>query len=276
MDNKQVNPTLSVVIPYYNRVHTLPRALQSVLDQTFTDYEIITVDDGSIDDSFDYVERFKNENPTLLIKNVKQQNAGPSVARNVGIKLARGEYIAFLDSDDSWHEQKLALQYDFMKRHPGIKMTGTGHAVCVTTGDCVAHNSQSGMYRPANYRRMLFKVFFCMPTIMVHRTVFFDDNIWFREGKNHAEDLLFFLRVVDKHQAGRIEKTLAYVHKEMYGKSGLTADLQSMLKNDLDNINILMNEDSPTGRRLSRPMGYFLIGYTYMKHLKRVLISKRQ
>lgn len=276
MASNTLKPTISVIIPYYNRENTLWRALQSVCNQTFTDYEIITVDDGSSDNSFDCVERFKSENPTLLIKNIKQSNAGPSAARNAGVKLARGMYIAFLDSDDSWHEQKLAVQYEFMKQHGDIMMTGTGHAVCVTEGDCVAHNSQSGVYQAANYQRMLFKVFFCMPTIMVHRSVFFDDNIWFREGKNHAEDLLFFLQVVDKYQAGRIEQVLAYVHKEMYGKSGLTADLKGMLKSDLDNINILMNEDSPTGRRLSRPMGYLLIGYTYVKHLKRVLISKRQ
>lgn len=89
---------ISVVIPLYNKADKIERTLKSVFAQTFTDYEIIIVDDGSTDNSSEIVEKF-NDARILLIR---QKNAGVSAARNRGICEAKGEYIAFLDADDEW------------------------------------------------------------------------------------------------------------------------------------------------------------------------------
>jgi glycosyltransferase involved in cell wall biosynthesis len=98
---------ISVVIPSYNRRHTLERALRSVFDQTSTVDEVILVDDGSTDGSSDMIKRLF---PQVNI--LRQSNLGVSAARNRGIKAARFEWIALLDSDDSWMPQKIALLRD--------------------------------------------------------------------------------------------------------------------------------------------------------------------
>ncbi|MGA7377390.1 MAG: glycosyltransferase family A protein [Candidatus Sulfotelmatobacter sp.] len=100
------NPKVSVVIPTYNRAGTVPRAIESVLAQTFTDLEVIVVDDGSSDDTGKVLGEMFGER----IRYFAQVNQGASIARNRGIEEARGEWIAFLDSDDLWEKEKLEWQ----------------------------------------------------------------------------------------------------------------------------------------------------------------------
>lgn len=100
---KPESPLVSVVIPTYNRADVLPRAIQSVLKQTLTDFEIIIVDDGSQDQTREVVEEFTDSR----IRYIRQENQGANAARNHGIKKATGKYISFLDSDDEFHEDHL-------------------------------------------------------------------------------------------------------------------------------------------------------------------------
>jgi len=102
-------PRVSVILPTYNRAHIVSRAIQSVLDQTYQDFEIIIVDDGSSDKTKEVIQKFTDRR----IRYVRhQQNKGGSAARNTGIKFAKGEYIAFQDSDDEWLPQKLKIQME--------------------------------------------------------------------------------------------------------------------------------------------------------------------
>lgn len=101
------SPRVSVVIPTYNRASLLPRAIESVLSQTFQDFEIIIVDDASTDDTGRVVEAL----PGARVRYVRlPERGGASHARNVGIREARGEWVAFLDSDDEWLPEKLEAQ----------------------------------------------------------------------------------------------------------------------------------------------------------------------
>ena len=107
MSKAAANPKVSVVITTYNRAALLPRAIRSVLAQTYEDYELIIVDDCSTDDTPEVVQRFADSR----IHAVRQaENRGQSAAVNTGIRLARGEYIAFLDDDDEWVDTKLLHQ----------------------------------------------------------------------------------------------------------------------------------------------------------------------
>lgn len=94
-------PSVSVIIPIYNRAQYLPDAINSVLNQSYKDFEIIIVDDGSIDNTREMSEGFVRQYP-LVIRYFLQENKGPSCARNKGIAEAKGKYIAFLDADDEW------------------------------------------------------------------------------------------------------------------------------------------------------------------------------
>src|SRR5690606_6564927 len=99
-----------VIIPFYNNVQWLESAVKSVLSQTFKNYEIIIVNDGSIENLNSFIDNYCN-----MIKYFETENKGPGHARNFGIKKAQGEYIAFLDSDDLWLCNKLEIQINEME-----------------------------------------------------------------------------------------------------------------------------------------------------------------
>jgi glycosyltransferase involved in cell wall biosynthesis len=118
------NPTVSVVIPTYNRAHLINRSIQSVLDQTYQDFEIIVVDDASSDNTEEVVTSLDNERISYIRH---EKNKGAAAARNTGIKLARGYYIAFQDSDDIWLQEKLEKQMKVFKTEsPNIGVVYVG------------------------------------------------------------------------------------------------------------------------------------------------------
>lgn len=102
---------VSVVIPTYNRAEILGRSISSVLDQSYRPIEVIIVDDGSTDHTDEVLASFGDR-----IRSVRQKNAGPSAARNAGVAMASGEIIAFLDSDDTWEEEKLERQVRLLEQ----------------------------------------------------------------------------------------------------------------------------------------------------------------
>ncbi|MCK5306495.1 MAG: glycosyltransferase [Candidatus Omnitrophica bacterium] len=101
------NALVSIIIPTYNRARIIKRAVKSVLEQTYTNFELIIIDDGSTDNTAEIINSYKDER-VIYIKNNK--NSGQTIARNIGLKKAKGEYIAFLDSDDEWHIDYLEKQ----------------------------------------------------------------------------------------------------------------------------------------------------------------------
>lgn len=114
---------ISVIIPLYNKEAGIATALRSVLAQTYQDFEIVVVDDGSTDGSVAIVETFNGQR----IKLIQQQNAGVSAARNQGISEAKGEYVAFLDADDEWMPEFLAEIVTLQKEFPECKAQATNY-----------------------------------------------------------------------------------------------------------------------------------------------------
>lgn len=108
---------ISVIIPTYNRGEELPRAIESVIAQTFKDWELIIVDDGSKDDTYTVVEQYLKSHSNIFYH--KYLNMGASVARNIGVSLSKGELIAFLDSDDIWTEKRLATVFNRYLKEKG-------------------------------------------------------------------------------------------------------------------------------------------------------------
>ena len=109
----------TVVIPIYNKAHTIERTLKSVINQTFTHFEIIIIDDGSTDSSLEKINKFTHD---TRIKIIIQENQGVSVARNVGVEKAKYEYIAFLDGDDKWELNYLQTIHKAIKLYPNCGM----------------------------------------------------------------------------------------------------------------------------------------------------------
>lgn len=119
--------SVSVVIPLFNKRDTIRRALKSILSQTFRDFEIIVVDDGSRDGSAEVVTEFGDSRIVLHA----QENSGPGVARNAGLARAQGEFITFLDADDEWDPAFLATALECLLRHPECGVFTAGYRVCM-------------------------------------------------------------------------------------------------------------------------------------------------
>ena len=133
-------PLVSVIIPAYNSADFIDEALKSVFDQTYKDLEIIVVDDGSTDDTRAVLEKYGDR-----VNYHYQDNNGPASARNRGIKLARGKYIAFLDADDLWLPTKLEKQVALFKNRENLGF--------VTTGVCSF--DENGDYGFATYKHRM-------------------------------------------------------------------------------------------------------------------------
>jgi glycosyltransferase involved in cell wall biosynthesis len=128
-----INPKISVIIPTYNRASLVSQAIDSVLDQTYQDLEIIIVDDGSTDNTRELLKPYKNK-----IRYIYQENRGGAAARNTGIKNAKGKYIAFLDSDDLWFPDKLEKQVRILDKNDEI---GLVYSNCVNINDSGSFNN---------------------------------------------------------------------------------------------------------------------------------------
>lgn len=124
MSETKNRPTVSVIIPTYNRSQLIARSIKSVLNQTYQNFELIVVDDGSTDSTGDIVTGFKDERIRYVRR---EKNGGEAAARNTGIKTARYEYIAYQDSDDEWLPEKLTRQVEVLENAPpqvGVVYTG--------------------------------------------------------------------------------------------------------------------------------------------------------
>ena len=117
--DKTMVPLISIIMPTYNRAGYIEEALDSIKKQTFTDYEIIVVDDGSTDNTREILEKHEE------IRCFYVDHMGIAGARNTAVKAARGKWIAFLDSDDLWKEDKLLKQVDYLHLHPDCRIVYT-------------------------------------------------------------------------------------------------------------------------------------------------------
>ncbi len=139
---------VSVVIPTYNRAYCLGATLQSLQCQTYTDWEAVVVDDGSTDDTAALIERLRSADPRIRYH--LQTNAGVSAARNTGMRLAAGDWIGFLDSDDQWEPWKLAAQVACFEHLPDVGMVWTDMNAFDASGTLVATRYLRKMYGAYN------------------------------------------------------------------------------------------------------------------------------
>ncbi len=223
-------PTVSVIIPTYNRAHVLGRSIQSVLNQTFQDFELIIVDDGSTDDTESLLNRFSSKK----IKYVRHQgNRGRSVTRNTGIRLAKGDYIAFLDDDDEWMPEKLDKQ---------MKIIGTAPPEVGVVFTKFKQYDRFGNYVPQRklpkkegniFKQLLGEYFIGLQTILVKKECF-DKAGLFSERILYAQDWDLLLRISQHYQFLYIDEPLAIVHEQPEGRSlkhkRHLVDIQRMLK----------------------------------------------
>lgn len=186
------SPMVSVIIPSYNRGEMLIEAIDSVRAQTFSDYELIIVDDGSTDDSMRRLEPCLGE---VILRT--QRRRGPAAARNEGLRLSRGRLIALLDSDDVWKPDKLRVQVEFMNEHREIMICQT-EEIWLRRGLRVnplkKHMKHSGWI----FSRLL-PLCIVSPSAVMLRRELLDEVGYFDESLPVAEDYDLWLRIGLSH-----------------------------------------------------------------------------
>ncbi len=198
---------ISVIIPTYNRSAVLPRAINSVLAQKGTEFELIIVDDGSTDDMQKILvpstTHHDSRGPWPMARIFHQENRGPSAARNLGIKHAKGEWIAFLDSDDEWKPGKLTAQLKFFEKNPDYLICQT-EEIWIRNGQRV-----NPMKKHKKFGGWIFEK--CLPlcvvspsAVMMHRKLF-DAVGLFDESLPACEDYDLWLRIASRYPIGLIE-----------------------------------------------------------------------
>jgi glycosyltransferase involved in cell wall biosynthesis len=155
-------PTVTVIIPNYNNAAVIRRAIDSVLAQSFSDFELLVVDDASTDESLAVIRTYDDPRLRLL---VNEENVGVAGVWNRAVREARGEWVALLDSDDSWQPEKLSRQMAFLREHPGLAGCTCGYRHVCLDGTQIVIPTE----RDTHIRQVLFHNILHTGTTMVAR-----------------------------------------------------------------------------------------------------------
>jgi glycosyltransferase involved in cell wall biosynthesis len=254
---------VSVVIPCYRCSKTIERCVASVAAQSMLPLELLLVDDGSADETRAVLSDLLSRYPSGWIRLVLlDQNVGAASARNIGWDAALGDFVAFLDSDDSWHPRKIELQYPYMKLRPDIVVSGHGHLQVDVAPIPLSLGISVFQQIPALY--VLLKNPFITPSFMVRR----DLQFRFLAGRRYMEDHYFLMQV---SAAGlgiaKTREPLAFIYKNIFGDAGLSADLWAMQRSELENYGLLYHVG-----HISSITAVFLKGYSWLKFSRRILV----
>ena len=171
---------ISIVTPVYNAASFIRQTMEMVKAQTYTDWELILVDDGSKDNSLEVIEAYLKEMPDERIRLIKKgKNEGAALTRNRGIKEAKGRYIAFLDADDVWLRHKLQRQMEFMKeKDAGFVFSAYefGDEEAIGTGRIV-HVPESLTYKKALSRTVIFTTTVLLDTQKISKDLIYMPNV---------------------------------------------------------------------------------------------------
>ena len=192
---------ISVIIPTFNRKETLKRAIQSVVMQSYTPYEIIVIDDGSDDGTKEWLkDNFPN------VKYIYQMNSGVSSARNKGIKLARGDWIALLDSDDEWLPSKLKDQANEIELNPAAKFLHTNE-IWIRNGVRVNQMKKHKKYGGYIFEKCLDMCRISPSSVLIKKDIF-DEIGMFDETLKVCEDYDLWLRFASKYPVHFLDQPL--------------------------------------------------------------------
>ena len=205
----------SVVIPVYNKANTIRASIDSVLAQINKDYEIIIVDDGSVDNLIEALSDYDNLNV------IHQKNAGVSVARNTGIKNSKGDFVCFLDADDLWKDNHLSTLSMLIDKYPDVNYFVTSHIISNTDGTFVNSSDflkdYSADFRCDDLLGLLNNTSYSVihtNSICARRSEFINNNLFFEPGIRIGEDTDVWYRLALKNTAVVTKKLTTVYRRE--------------------------------------------------------------
>lgn len=260
---------VSVIIPIYNSEKTIERAVLSIANQTVLPLELIIVDDCSTNKNIKHIlESIKEQYEKYFdIKTIfLNSNQGPATARNKGWDLAKGEYIAFLDSDDIWYSKKLEVQYNYMKKNKEIFFSYHHMDILEKFIDKDVHFFKTSVVNINPYK-FLFKHYAKGNTscVMIKNV----KSLRFMNKKRYFEDYLLWLEYNFKYKGVLLDVYMAGSFKKPYGVSGLSKDLWNMEKGELNTFKILLKK-----RYINYVLYVTASTFSLIKFIRRKVICK--
>lgn len=259
---------LSVIIPVYNSEDTIIKCIDSVIAELSCNeysWELIIVDDGSRDSSARLIEEYMaNSRFRDFMFLIKQKNGGVAAARNQGILLSRGDYLAFNDSDDKWLPGKMKLQMDYLLSHPDVALIAGLYG-----DDKINVLKKMGNENVITIKDQAFKNYFAPPTVIFHRMVL-EKTGMFPSMMKYMEDAFFFNKIIYHYKCILLNERVAccICQKGRWGDCGLSGNLWQMEKGELYNLRYAYN---------FHYINLLLFGVAYsfslIKFLRRLVIS---
>lgn len=219
------NPRISIVMPVFNGEEFLRQAIDSVLNQTFTDFEFIIVNDGSTDKTESIIKQYTD----IRIQYHKLTHAGFTKASNFGLQKAAGKYIARIDADDLWHKEKLKQQYAYLTNHSSVKLLGTFTEYINSKGKTIGLR---GKQIPDG--ELFFRM--CEYNHLIHSSVIFNSEIldeigYYNEKFANCIDYDLWIRILQKFHG--------YILPEFLTKYRISINMMSLRKRRQQNIEIV-------------------------------------
>jgi glycosyltransferase involved in cell wall biosynthesis len=213
---------VTVIIPNYNNAAVIRRAIDSVLAQSFTDFELLVVDDASTDESVEVVRSFEDPRLRLL---VNEENVGVAGVWNRAVRDARGVWVALLDSDDSWEPDKLARQMAYLRDYQDLAGCTCGYRHVRLDGE---HNVIP-TEKDTRIRQVLFHNILHIGTTLVVRREVFEEIGWFDETLRRGQDTDLLLRLLEKEQLAVVPEVLASVYQHTQRSADALAQSRALM-----------------------------------------------
>jgi glycosyltransferase involved in cell wall biosynthesis len=244
-----MNPKVSIIIPTYNHAYFVGFAVESALAQTFTNTEVLVVDDGSVDNTRDFLAAYAGR-----ITYIYQENRGLSAARNTGIRVACGEYIALLDADDMWVPEKLAVQMRLFDENPAAGVVSCGNVSVDNQGREVSAASTRGSGQ-FQFRRLLLGNCVSGGSNAVVKRSCFDAVGLFDESLRSSEDWDMWLRIARRYPVLFAPQVLTKIRVNASSMSA-EKNADTMLANELRVLGKLFSDPTARVNAHDRGMAY--------------------
>jgi len=255
-----ISPRVSVIIPTYNRAHLIDRAIQSVLAQTYQDFEVIVVDDGSTDNTEEVVLSFGSEK-MLYIRHDK--NRGVGAARNTGIRVARGEYIAFQDSDDEWYPNRLDEISGIMEDRKDIDFIFS-YGKVIKNGDIIGDVGRAPWANDLSKEELVVRLFsgnfIALQAVVVKKEKILEVG-GFDERLPSAEDYELWLRLLPICSVYFVDKP---VYDLYFSQECITADITKVMKSQ---VRILIKNRNILKRHVRSRVHYYAVRQKYISNI---------
>lgn len=224
----------SILIPLYNKQTAISKTLQSVLSQTYSNFEVIVVDDGSTDDSFAVAKKYIDERLESKGRVIHKENGGVSSARNRGIQEAKYDYIALLDGDDLWKPTYLEEQVQLIKDFPKAAMWGVNTAFIKNNQTYKWEQGMGEGYRGyvENYFGTRHNDLYCSSSVVIRREVF-DKVGCFDEQISSSEDLDMWYRIILHYPTVFYDKILVYYNQDAENRVAYDTNVRFPLTKDI-------------------------------------------